>query len=123
MEGLSEFLNRVADPEHRARLAQVYAWTAERFPELALEIKWNQPMFTHHGTFVVSYGAAKPHLSVAPEGACLDHFEGEIVRAGYARSREHLRIPWTSPVEYELLARMIEFNIADKAETRTFWRK
>ncbi len=123
MEGLSEFIDRVGDPAHRARFSEIHAWTAARFPSLRLEIKWNQPMYTDHGTFIVSYSAAKPHLSVAPERKCLERFDGEIARAGYERTKELVRIPWTSPVDYALLERMIGFNIADKAEITTFWRK
>ena len=123
MDGLQELLDRVADPAHRARFREVYAWTAERFPSLALEIKWNQPMFTDHGTFIVSYAASKKHLSVAPESACLALFEAEIAQSGYVHTRELLQIPWESAVDYALLERMIEFNIADKSACGTFWRK
>ena len=125
MERLDEYLDRarVRDPAHRARLHEVCAWTAAQYPSLMLEFKWNQPMFTDHGTFILSYAAAKPHMSVAPERACLERFADEVARAGYARTKELMRIPWESPVDCALLARMIEFNIADKATYNAFWRK
>ncbi|NRG47411.1 iron chaperone, partial [Bacillus sp. CRN 9] len=30
---------------------------------------------------------------------------------------------WDSPVDFSLLEKMIEFNILDKADCSTFWRK
>jgi uncharacterized protein YdhG (YjbR/CyaY superfamily) len=122
MEQLKVFMERIDGPERRARFEAVHAWTLARFPELALEFKWNQPMFTHHGTFIISYGAAKPHMSVAPERACIERFAEEISNAGYGRTKELVRIPWASPVNYGLLEEMIAFNMAEKAECRTFWR-
>ncbi|QCB29217.1 hypothetical protein CENDO_09815 [Corynebacterium endometrii] len=32
-------------------------------------------------------------------------------------------LPWDKPVPYDLLQEIIEFNIADKKEVTTFWRK
>jgi hypothetical protein len=34
-----------------------------------------------------------------------------------------LRIRWDQPVDYTLLEKMIRFNVEDKAEATTFWRK
>ena len=123
MEVLNEFLDRIADPKHRERLEEIRDWMGKRFPALKLEIKWGHPMYTDHGTFIVSFAAFKAQLSVAPERACLDRFEEEIARAGYGRTREYLQIPWANPVDYVLLERMIDFNIADKSACKTFWRK
>jgi uncharacterized protein YdhG (YjbR/CyaY superfamily) len=36
-------------------------------------------------------------------------------------NREH--IPWDKPMDYELLERIIRFNIEDKKGCETFWRK
>ncbi len=123
MEQFDQISARIADPAHRARYREVCAWTAGQFPSLKLEFKWNQPMFTHHGTFIISYSASKKHLSVAAERACLARFEAEIAQSGYVCTRELMQIPWTDPVDDALLAQMIAFNIADKATTTTFWRK
>jgi len=50
-------------------------------------------------------------------------FEDEIVQAGHDHTKELVRFKWNSPVDFSLLEKMIEFNIADKAECTTFWRK
>jgi uncharacterized protein YdhG (YjbR/CyaY superfamily) len=123
MEVFSDFLAGIDDPAHRARTEEVLRWVGERFPDLAPRVAWNQPMFTHHGTFIIAFSVAKGHLAVSPEQAGIERFSAEIVEAGYNHSKMLLRIPWNKPVDWSLLERMIAFNIEDKAETATFWRK
>ena len=123
MEVFEEYLARVDDPQHRARVGGVLHWVMARFPDLAPKIAWNQPMFTHHGTYIIGFSVASHHLAVAPERAGIDRFSGEIAQAGYDHSKELVRIPWDRPVDFPLLERVIEFNIRDKAECSTFWRK
>lgn len=43
--------------------------------------------------------------------------------AGYDHTKELIRIRWESPVDFSLLEKMIEFNIMDKGDCSTFWRK
>ncbi len=123
MEVFKEYLAGIDDPRHRARMQEVLGWVAERFPQLKPRIAWNQPMFTDHGTFIIGFSAARHHMAAAPERAGMERFSDEIARAGYARSRELVRIGWDSPVDFSLLEKMIAFNIRDKAEYSAFWRK
>lgn len=51
------------------------------------------------------------------------YFADEITQAGYSATKGLFQIPWNEPVNYELLEKMIEFNIQDKAEYTNFWRK
>lgn len=74
MELFDEYLERIGDPRHRARIQEVLAWVAETFPELTPRIAWSQPMFTHHGTFIIGFSTAKNHLAIAPERAGLERF-------------------------------------------------
>lgn len=80
-------------------------------------------MFTDHDTYIIGFSVAKKHLAVAPEAAGINRFADEIVKAGYERTNLLMRIKWEHPIDYALLARMIEFNISDKADCSTFWRK
>ncbi|MNF98282.1 hypothetical protein D3C84_811370 [compost metagenome] len=123
MEVFAEFIAAVDNPDHRARTEEVLGWISEHFPALAHKIAWNQPMFTDHDTFIIGFSVAKQHLAVAPERAGIIHFSDEIVKAGYDHTNQLVRIPWNRTVDYELLMRMIEFNIRDKADCTTFWRK
>jgi len=123
MEVFAEYLSGIDNPQHKARLEEIFGWIIKTFPNLIPKIAWNQPMFTDHGTFIIGFSVAKHHLAVAPERAVINHFSEEIVQAGYNHSKELVRIPWNSPIDLSLLEKLIQFNILDKAECSTFWRK
>ena len=123
MEVFAEYLARIDSPQHRARVEEVLGWVIKKFPNLMPKMAWNQPMFTDHGTFIIGFSVAKHHLAVAPEMAGINHFSDEIVQAGYDHTKQLVRIHWDSPVYFSLLEKMIEFNILDKADCSTFWRK
>jgi uncharacterized protein YdhG (YjbR/CyaY superfamily) len=123
MELFADYLAHIDHPQHRARTEEVLAWVTKKFPNLKPKIAWNQPMFTDHGSFIIGFSVAKHHLAVAPERAGIDHFSNEIARAGYENTKLLVRIRWDSPVDLSLLEKMIEFNILDKTDCPTFWRK
>lgn len=123
MEIFKEYLALIENPQHRARTEEVINWVVATFPNLAAKFAWNQPMFTDHGTFIIGFSVAKPHLAVAPEGTGIVHFSEEIKQAGYDRGIKFFRIRWEDRVDYALLERIIRFNMADKAKCTTFWRK
>lgn len=122
MEVFNEYLDKIDDPLQKERLEHVLQWVGDEFPQLGAKIAWNQPMFTDHETFIVGFSTAKAHLSVAPEKAAIETFGERIVQAGYTHTPQLFRIPWKSPVDYELLRDLIAFNIEDKADCTTFWR-
>ncbi|WP_308639821.1 iron chaperone [Paenibacillus silvisoli] len=123
MDVFEEYLARIENPEHKARTEEVLSWVAQTFPKLAPKIGWNQPMFTDHDTYIIGFSISKKHLAVAPEAAGMIHIADEIKQSGYDHTSLLVRIPWNRPVDYELLAKMIDFNIWDKAACTTFWRK
>ncbi|NMC57013.1 MAG: iron chaperone [Eubacteriaceae bacterium] len=123
MEIFTEYLTRIDNTQQRLRMEEVLRWVVKKFPHLKPRIAWNQPMFTDHGTFIIGFSIAKNHMAVAPEKAGINHFSDEIIRAGYNHSNELVRISWDNSVDFSLLEKMIEFNILDKAECKTFWRK
>lgn len=123
MEVFAEYLANIDNPQHRERTEEVLAWVATEFSNLEPKIAWNQPMFTDHGTFIIGFSVAKNHLAVAPESAGVNHFSDEIVQAGYDHGKNLIRIKWDSPVNFSLLKKIIDFNILDKADCSTFWRK
>jgi len=123
METFAEFIARIDNPEHQARTEEVLNWITEKFPNLKQKIAWNQPMFTDHDTFIIGFSVSKQHLAVAPEKAGIIRFSEEITQAGYDHTKELVRMKWKQEIDCSLLERMIEFNIADKADCSTFWRK
>lgn len=123
MEVFVKYLASIDNPNYRDRTEEILAWIVNKFPNLEPQIKWNTPMFTDHGTFIIGFSTAKHHLSVSPEEVGITHFADDIAQAGYSATKGLFRIPWNEPVNYELLEKMIEFNILDKADCSTFWRK
>jgi uncharacterized protein YdhG (YjbR/CyaY superfamily) len=100
MEVFAEYLAHIDNPQHRARTEEVLAWVTKKFPNLMPKIAWNQPMFTDHGTFIIGFSVAKHHLAVAPERAGINHCSDEVVQAGYDHTKQLVRIPWDSPVDF-----------------------
>lgn len=123
LEVFVKFLAGIDDHFHRERTEEVLTWITDKYPNLKKEIKWNQPMFTDHGTYIIGFSVSKKHLAVAPESVTITHVEDDIVKAGYDYTKEIIRIPWKSQVDYTLLEKMIDFNIKDKANCTTLWRK
>lgn len=123
MKVFENYLKDIDNLEQRTRTEKILNWIINTYPNLVATIKWNQPMFTDHDTFIIGFSIARKHLAVTPEPAGIKHFSDEIIKSGYDHSKMLFRIPWGSSVDYSLLERMIEFNILAKAECTTFWRK
>ena len=118
-----EYLGKIEDEAHQERVRTVLNWVQETFPQLEQRYAWNQPMFTDHGTFIIGFSVAKPHMAFAPEGPVMEAFADQIAAAHYNPGKKFGRIKWTQDVDYDLLKQIIAFNIADKADCTTFWRK
>lgn len=123
MEVFAEYLAKIDNIQHRTRVEEVLNWVVLTFPNLVPKIAWNQPMFTDHETYIIGFSVSKKHIAVAPERAGINYFSDEIIKAGYEHSKELVRIPFDGPVDFKLLEKMISFNILEKAECSTFWRK
>lgn len=123
MEEFQDYIDKIEDPDQKQKMTNVLQWVSDNFPQLDRRIAWNQPMFTHQGTFILGFSRAKKHMAISPEYVSLRKFEPELTAAGYSFSTMLFRIPWEAAVDYALLRRIIEFNIEDKAGMTTFWRK
>ncbi|CAI6034729.1 iron chaperone [Cohnella sp. JJ-181] len=123
MEAFAPYLAKIDHPDHQARTEEVLSWVSRTFPNLSPKIAWNQPMFTDHDTFIIGFSISKNHLAAAPEKITIQRFIDDIAQSGYDHTKELVRMPWNRPVDYSLLEKMIAFNIEDKADCQTFWRK
>lgn len=123
MKLLNDYLKTIQDEDHRAKLDTIFQWIHDTFPDLETTIKWNQPMFTHHGTFIIGFSSAKQHFSINPEATGMEKFSKQIKNAGYSQTANLYRILWTQEVDYELLKNIIDFKITEKKDYKTFWIK
>ncbi len=122
MKDFRMFLDGIGELEKRERLEGILNNIKEKFPQLTEEIKWNQPMFTDHGTFIIGFSIAKEHIAVAPEAVVISLFEKEIEEAGYSHTQGLFRIKWTDNVDFDLLYKVVAYNIEDKKDMTKFWR-
>lgn len=123
MQTFSQFLGAIENADSFKRTEEVFTWVHETFPSLVPKIAWNQPMFTDHGTFIIAFSVAKHHLAVSPDVTAMKLFSEEIAKAGYTQTMNLFRIKWEAPVDYPLIEKIIRFNIKDKKDCKTFWKK
>ncbi|QLK86906.1 iron chaperone [Staphylococcus sp. 17KM0847] len=125
METFDDFLETIDQPDHREKLKTVIDHILIDYPELTLEIKWNQPMLLlkENGTFILAFSKAKPHFAIAPEKYTRDYFDADIQKTGYQATKMFIKIKWTETVDYDLIYKMIDKNIKDKKDYTKFWRE
>ncbi|WP_315269727.1 DUF1801 domain-containing protein [uncultured Actinomyces sp.] len=119
---LDEYLETIPDDDNRERMVDVLVWVGLTYPELELRIEWNQPMFTHHGTYIIGFSAASKHMTMAPERATMIRFEQVMRERGTDFSTMLARQPWNRPFDYELLNAFIQHQLAEKQDITSFWR-
>ena len=119
---LDEYLETIPNDDNRARMVDVLAWVGLTYPELELRIAWNQPMFTHHGTYIIGFSAASKHMAMAPERATMIRFEPVMRERGTDFGKMFARQPWDKPFDYELLDAFIQHQLAEKQDITSFWR-
>ena len=123
MEVFESYLMTLNSNIQKERLTSILSWIQANYPQLEPKIAWNQPMFTDHETFIIGFSASKKHISIAPEPQAITHFQNEIEKAKYEYTKGIIRVPLAEEMDYSLLRLLIDFNIAEKANCMTFWRK
>ncbi|MDT8337157.1 MAG: DUF1801 domain-containing protein [Candidatus Izemoplasmatales bacterium] len=118
----NEYVEKITNDENRERVIEVIEWIEKTYPQLICHIKWNQPMFTDHGTYIIGFSFSKNHIAVAPEKKTVDLFSEEIKSHGIEHSTMFIKFPWNKSFDYDLLKKIIDFNIEDKANISSFWR-
>lgn len=118
---IEQYLLLIDDENKRKILKDLLIWIESTF-DLVLEIRYNQPMFVKNGTFILSISNSKNHMSVAPELETMNYFRDEILMAGYESTQMLFRIKYKDEINYNLLTRIINYNIETKKNHEKFWR-
>lgn len=121
MEDFIEYIEAIENNEHQEKFKSLLKWIIDTYPELDTRFAWKQPMFTHHGTFIIGFSVAKNHFSVAPEK--LELFIDDVLNANYSHGKKLFQIKWNEEINYELISKVIEVNMIEKKDMTTFWRK
>ena len=108
--------------DNRARLLDVFVRVGLTYPELELRIAWKQPMFTHHGTYIIGFSAASKHMAMTPERATMIRFEQVMCERGTDFGTTLAHQPWNKPFDYELLDAFIQHQLTEKQDITPFWR-
>ena len=103
--------------DDRARMVDVLVRVGLTYPELELRIAWNQPMFTHHGTYIIGFSASSKHMAMAPERATMIRFEQVMHERGTDFGKMFAGQPWNKPFDYELLDAFIQSTSSQRSRT------
>jgi uncharacterized protein YdhG (YjbR/CyaY superfamily) len=117
-----EVIAKIADPDQARIMRETFDWIHERFPRLERKVAWKQAMFTDHGTFIIGLSVSAKNLMIGPELVAMDRFGDRAEEAGHTRTKQLIRMSWAKPIDRELLADIVQFNIDDKKDVTTFWR-
>lgn len=123
MNTFKNYIESIESTVQKNRMVEIFNWIRANFPSLDETIKWNQPMFMDHGTFIIGFSIAKNHMSFTPEEYGITVFSEDIKKSGYEHTKGIVKIKWTDEIDYPLLSKIIQFNIDDKANCSTFFRK
>ena len=53
VKNIEEYLDTLKEEKQRDRIIQLINWIGETYGNLKLEVKWNQPMFNDHETYII----------------------------------------------------------------------
>lgn len=122
MEKFRLIIDQIKEKENQQKINDLFSKIAKTYPQLDTTVKWNQPIFTDHGTFIIAFSFAKNHFSIAPEKAAIRALEKTIQEIGYIYMDNVIKVPWKSAINWELIDHFISFNIEDKKDHNKFWR-
>lgn len=123
MTTLQEYIATIDQEEHKKKFSELMDSVQAKFPQLQLVFKWNEPMYTYNETFIISFNKTKKHITVSPEVAGIKEFSDRITACGYGQGKSTFRIKWEESINYQLLYEIIQFNLDEKRNYPTFWRK
>ncbi|XJS10963.1 iron chaperone [Aerococcaceae bacterium WGS1372] len=82
MGEFKEYLDKIRESLWRDRMEEIFNEVRENYPQLEKVIKWNQPMFTDHGTFVIPFSHSKRHIVMSEEVKPLKFLKMRLKRVG-----------------------------------------
>ena len=86
------FLSNFKNPILKFKLEPIFEQIQKEFPNLTVELKWNQPMFIMNGTFIIGFSVVKNHISITPEAVTMAIFTNDIKVANYEATNNLFKI-------------------------------
>lgn len=120
-EQLQAFIAKINDKSKEVKFKEMIDWIKKNYPELILEIKWNQPMFIENGTYIIGFSISKKHIALGLESFAIEELTESIKNAGFTHSKMIVQIPWEKPIDYQLLELIITHVRTRKSGVTSFW--
>lgn len=110
-------------PEVQEILRKVREVIHAAAPEATEAIKYGIPTFVLGGN-LVHFGAFKEHLGFFPTPSGIEAFHDELAK--YAQSKGTIRFPYSQPIPYDLITRVVKARVkevTEKAQAKARTRK
>lgn len=104
------------------KMVSIFQFMEEKFPELVLEIKLNEPMFSFNNSFIIAFSVWKNHISISPEKYAIDIYKEKLLSFNYEAAANLFKIKKDQEVNFNLLFEIINFKIKDKSNSKTFFK-
>lgn len=117
-----DYVEAIQNPQVKEKLISLVDFVKNHYDSLELVMKWNQPMFITHGTFIIGFSVAKTHINIAPEEPAITVFEDRLKALGYKRTKMLIQVTDKQPLDFDFIKAIIDFVIEDKKDITTFWR-
>jgi uncharacterized protein YdhG (YjbR/CyaY superfamily) len=109
MEDVIETYIAKAPLEVQHILRRVRQLVLEVDPELTQTLSYQMPTFKKHGKAIFHFAAQKNHLGIYPTPSAIEHFAARL--KGYKTSKGAIQIPWSLPLDKELIQDLVRFNL------------
>ena len=85
----------------------------EAAPDATEKISWEMPTFVLRGN-LVHFAAHKNHIGFYPGSSGIDAFKQEL--SEYKGAKGSVQFPFTKPLPYELISRIVKFRAAENSK-------
>lgn len=109
---------KVAPPEAKNHLRELYAILKSVAPEANEAIKWGSPVFEEK-RILFSFSAHKAHLNFMPTASALEPFSKEL--AGHKTGKDTIQLPYEKPIPKALVRRIAAYRAKDVRENDARW--
>jgi len=121
--GFDDYIQGITNHDIQEKVQAIISFIENTYPELETKIAWNHPHFIKQGTFIFALSYAKGHVALAPEAVTVNKFKEEAKEKGYQVTKQLIKIKDKQTINFDLIKKMIDFNIEDKNGYKKYWRE
>lgn len=121
MDIIINYVNNLESVEIKERYLKIIEPLLLEHSDLVVETKYNLPTLTKDGCFIFSCSPFKNYISIMFEKPTLEHFTSEIKANNYNLTKTTFNIKYSQDIDYELLLKMIAFQLELRKGSNKFW--